>query len=178
MASGLPVVRGCRKCGLWRFRRRVVPGEGRVPADVMIIGEAPGKAENLLGRPFVGPSGRVLRMALGVAGELVGLPTPRLYITNLLACRPCDERGGPNRTPNHQEMVACWARLRDTALAVKAEHVILLGRTAQDFCRGRFPRTVSLPHPAYVLRRGGEGSTEYRLLVRGLEEVFRACNTR
>ena len=162
----------CRKCGLHRFRRKIVLGEGVMPADVLIVGEAPGKSEDLLGRPFVGPSGKILREALRRAQERAKADV-NYYITNTVSCRPTDRKRGENRAPTDAEQMACWPRLRKTERLVKPKYIVLLGREAERACKPHWPEAVTMQHPAYILRRGGKSSTEYRQIVRALTDVFR-----
>jgi uracil-DNA glycosylase family 4 len=74
----------CRKCDLWKTRIKPVPGEGKIPSEVMIVGEAPGRMEDLSGRPFVGKAGNLLTRAL----SSIGIERKDVYITNIVKCRP------------------------------------------------------------------------------------------
>lgn len=164
----------CKKCALNQTRRHVVLGRGQLPADLLFIGEAPGKSEDLRGEAFIGPSGRVLRLAMKDATAMSGLKKPpSFYITNVIACRPCDEKRGPNRQPTDKEAWQCWPRLELTEYLVKPKQIIFLGRVAEHFCLESFQTGVSLQHPAFILRRGGTESAEYRILVRGLSDIFK-----
>lgn len=157
----------CQACPLHKTRRHVVMGNGQLPCKVLLIGEAPGKAEDLRAVPFCGPSGRVLRQALQE------VQASCYYITNTVACRPCDMKGGPNRKPTADEAIACQERLlyeKDLARPLK---IVLLGKVAEKHCKPLFPDAVCLQHPAYVLRSGGRGSAPYIRLVRELGEVFK-----
>jgi uracil-DNA glycosylase family 4 len=145
-----------------------------------MIGEAPGKAEDSLGEPFVGPSGRLLEVGLKDALQQAGLAfRPSIFITNIVACRPTDERGGMNREPSPDEIRACSERVLLTAEVVNPEVVVLLGDVAaRGFRRFVFPRVVRLRHPAYVAREGGTDSSEYVSFVRGLTEMLKGLNIR
>lgn len=164
----------CKRCSLHKTRRKVVLGRGVIPADLLFIGEAPGKSEDLRGEAFIGPSGRVLRLAMKDATGMAGLEeTPSFYITNVVACRPCDEKRGPNRQPTDKEAWQCWPRLELTEHLVKPKKIVFLGKVAERFCLECFPTGVSLQHPAFVLRRGGTESAEYRILIRSLADIFK-----
>jgi len=149
-----------------------VLGRGIIPAPLLFVGEAPGKSEDLRGEAFVGPSGRLLNQAMRDAAAIIGCAIPTFYITNVVACRPCDVRGGPNRQPLPDEVVCCRPRLADTVALVKPDVVALLGRVAETEAKAVCPDGVGLYHPAYILRRGGTQSVEYRSFVRDLAGLF------
>ncbi|MFO0702538.1 MAG: uracil-DNA glycosylase, partial [Candidatus Andersenbacteria bacterium] len=91
-------VAGCTKCRLSQGRTLAVPGEGNPTAEVMFIGEGPGKNEDLQGRPFVGAAGKLLDEML--AG--VGMQRADVFITNVVKCRPPN-----NRDPELDEATTC-----------------------------------------------------------------------
>jgi len=163
----------CKRCGLHHVRRNVVLGVGPLPADVLLVGEAPGKSEDLRGVPFVGKAGRILRAGLRQAlASLEGAREPTYYITNVLACHPTDKKRGPNRAPTREETLACWPRLELTERLARPKVIVLLGEVARQACSRQWPTAIHLYHPAYIARRGGTASTEFRPFVRGLEEAF------
>ncbi len=164
----------CTACGLCKFRRFVVIGRGSMPADLLFIGEAPGKTEDLRGVPFIGRSGRILDLSIERATKLARIPQPpSYYITNVVGCRPTDEKDGDNREPTDTEANACYPRLDQTVDLVNPTQVILLGKVAARHLSSRFPGAIKLFHPAFILRRGGEGAPEFRKSVRALVEVFK-----
>lgn len=164
----------CEKCSLSKFRRQVVMGRGDMPADILFIGEAPGKSEDLRGEPFIGRSGRILDMALEVARKLNGGgELPSYYITNCIACRPTNTAGGPNREPSGEEMWACWQRLEDEAQLVQPKVVVFLGAVAFANCKKAFPSGIHLYHPAYLLRGGGIKSPGWAGFCRALSEIMK-----
>ncbi len=114
-------VKACTRCPLHTGRSNAVPGEGPSDADVMVIGEAPGKAEDEQGRPFVGPAGRLLNRLL----ELAGLRRDHVYITNVVKCRPPG-----NRDPKPEEIAACRPYLEIQISLVKPRLIIAVGRIA------------------------------------------------
>jgi DNA polymerase len=115
------VIRSCRACPLYKGRTQAVPGEGNLDAEVMLVGEAPGKTEDEQGRPFVGAAGQLLTEAL----ERAGLPRPTVYITNVVKCRPPN-----NRTPTEEEMTSCIKYLREEIRLVRPKVIVALGNTA------------------------------------------------
>jgi DNA polymerase len=115
-------IRRCVKCPLHENRTHAVPGEGPVPASVFLLGEAPGGKEDRQGRPFVGPSGRLLERLL----ELAGLTREQVYITSCVKCRPPN-----NRTPRSAELNTCQESWLNYQLdLVNPAVVVLLGRVA------------------------------------------------
>lgn len=164
----------CKKCGLYQFRKFVVLGRGTPDCDILFIGEAPGKSENLLGMPFIGPSGKLLDKLIDRAAELAKLERkPRFYITNACACRPCDSKLGENRAPTGEEVWACFPRLEyEVNRIAKPKKTVFLGKTAAAACRKLIPDGIPLQHPAYVLRCGGIGCPEGIRFARDLSVVF------
>ena len=114
-------IRSCTKCPLHQFRRNPVPGEGPLDADVMVVGEAPGRREDELGRPFVGMAGKLLDALLAKAG----LERGRVYITNVVKCRPPG-----NRDPRQEEIDACLPYLVRQVKLVRPKVIIAVGRIA------------------------------------------------
>lgn len=149
-------------------------GRGQKPAEVLIIGEAPGKVEDLRGLPFIGPSGRVLQAAIRDAtmrAELAKAPT--IFITNTVWCRPCDGPGYPNRPPDDKEIFNCMPHVKATVYEVNPQHIILLGKVAQKSYAKVYPGSFKLPHPSYLLRLGGTECPEYRQFVAAMSEIFK-----
>lgn len=137
----------CTDCILHQWRTQVVPGSGPIPCDVMLIGEAPGKDENILGKPFVGRAGGILKQAI----EKAGYTRDSVYITNMVKCRPPD-----NRPPTQTEVIKCKRHLREELKSVQPKKIILLGRTAKKRFYEHFfteddERIISVYHPAYAL---------------------------
>lgn len=167
----------CKRCGLHRFRRRVVVSEGSFPADVLFIGEGPGKTEDLRGRPFVGSAGNVLRAAIAKARELSGSQAS-VHLTNIVACRPTDKKGGDNREPSQSEALACMPRLLKVEKEVAPKEIVLLGQIPARFAGSLFPTATRTFHPSYIARRGGTSSSEFRTLVRVIVDVFASVDKR
>lgn len=111
----------CEECALCKTRINTVFGEGSLRADVMFIGEAPGKHEDAQGRPFVGEAGMLLNKLLAYAG----LDRADVYIANVLKCRP-----PYNRDPNEAERAACIKYLRAQTAFIKPKIIVCLGRIA------------------------------------------------
>lgn len=116
-------IRGCTRCPLHKARTNAVPGEGPVPCDVMVVGEAPGRNEDLQGRPFVGAAGRLLNSLLAKAGY----PRERVYITNVVKCRPPG-----NRDPSREEIASCRGYLLEQVRLVRPRVIIAVGRIAGE----------------------------------------------
>lgn len=114
-------IRSCTKCRLHATRKNPVPGEGPLDADIMLVGEAPGKREDELGRPFVGRAGELLNALLRMAG----LRREDVYITNVVKCRPPG-----NRDPREDEIAACLPYLIRQIQIISPKLIIALGRHA------------------------------------------------
>ena len=117
-------VAACHQCYLCEGRTNVVPGFGNPEARVMLIGEAPGKNEDLQGRPFVGAAGKYLTELLGYAG----LTREEVFIGNVLKCRPPS-----NRDPQPDEITLCAPFLRDQVRVIGPEYIVTMGNFATKF---------------------------------------------
>lgn len=160
---------GCRRCELSRFRRFIVPGRGELPCDLLEIGEAPGVTENLTGAAFVGRAGKLLDR-MNVAAKL---DRYRLYITNCVMCRPCDEITGPNREPTGEEVLMCTPNVMEIVRAARPKLVILMGEVAQRYWGKEFPYALRIYHPSFLLRTGEETAPDYWRTIRNMEQAHR-----
>lgn len=111
----------CTKCELSKTRIKSVPGKGNFKSDVIFVGEAPGKNEDLNGEPFIGIAGKKLSIALEEAGIL----RDDVYITNIVKCRP-----PKNRVPNTTERSTCQEYLKQEISIIKPKIICILGNTA------------------------------------------------
>ena len=111
----------CRLCDLCKSRKKAVPGEGNMHAKLMFIGEAPGRIEDEIGRPFVGTAGKILDQVL----ENVGIFRSEVFITNIVKCRP-----PANRVPTDEERNMCRQFLDIEIKLVSPKIICILGRTA------------------------------------------------
>jgi len=150
--------RVCMRCDLDRHTTKHAPGDGALVRPIMFIGEGPGKQEDLAGVPFVGPAGQLLREAIRKAGSSL----LDYFLTNLVACRPCDFRDGPNRPPFPQEVSACEPRLRALVGVLNPRAIIVVGYQTSELLPEGIRREgwargglYVIEHPASILRRGG-----------------------
>jgi DNA polymerase len=111
----------CQKCKLYAERTNVVIGVGKRDADVLFIGEGPGYYEDQRGEPFVGKAGQLLDKMLAA----IGLDRSRVYIANVVKCRPPN-----NRDPEPDEITACMNYLRYQLLLIEPKIIVCLGRIA------------------------------------------------
>ena len=111
----------CRSCALCETRHNLVFGVGREDAEVMFIGEGPGEQEDLKGEPFVGPAGKLLDTML----EIIDLDRSKVYIANMVKCRP-----PRNRDPQNTEQDACSGWLRRQIALADPKIIVCLGRIA------------------------------------------------
>lgn len=144
----------CSLCPLWESRILAVPGSGPSPARIMLVGEAPGREEDLQGLPFVGRAGRLLDEALRQAG----LERERIFITSVIKCRP-----PKNRKPKKAEIERCRPYLQAQMEILHPKIICLMGNTASQAILGRQgvaslrgrilqDRFLVTYHPAAVLR--------------------------
>lgn len=148
----------CTRCPLHQGRRQIVFGEGNSSADLVFVGEGPGRDEDLQGRPFVGRAGQLLNRIL----RAMGLTREEVYIANIVKCRPPN-----NRVPQTTEMETCIPFLMRQLQAIQPRIVCTLGSVASQTLleiqtpisriRGKFHERhgfLILPtfHPAYLLR--------------------------
>jgi uracil-DNA glycosylase len=160
---------GCTRCPLSEHRTQVVFGVGDPEADLMFVGEAPGRDEDLQGEPFVGRSGKLLdRLVL----EELGVDRSRFYIANVVKCRPPD-----NRDPKPDEIASCRPYLTAQLELIRPAVVVTLGNFATKLLletdlgitkvRGKAYsmgawQLVPTYHPAAALRSGGVVLAEMR----------------
>lgn len=111
----------CTKCNLSKSRTNAVAGKGNYNAEIMFIGEAPGRNEDLKGEPFVGVAGKILSEAL----EYAGLSRDDVFITNVVKCRPPN-----NRIPLEEEKNSCQQYLVGELDIIKPKIICILGNTA------------------------------------------------
>lgn len=144
----------------------VVLARGTVPCDVLFCGEGPGESEDIIGRPFVGPAGRLLDHIIGRALDGVELDgKPVTYaITNLVACIPRDHaEGGKQTEPDVESIMACGPRLQEFVELCNPRLLVCVGRIATmwlaDGRGGKNPTTlptglpcIDITHPAAILR--------------------------
>jgi DNA polymerase len=156
----------CRRCELWERATQGVPGEGPRSARLMLVGEQPGDEEDVQGRPFVGPAGRLLRKLLDEAGIAV----ERVFLTNAVKHFFFEPRGKRriHKTPLQRHIAACHAWLDGELERVRPAVIVTLGATALAAVHGsklaiaeartrklQDPRgtpIVATYHPSAVLR--------------------------
>lgn len=154
-------VLACRKCPLAKGRLQAVPGEGNREAELMFVGEGPGRDEDEQGRPFVGRAGGLLTKII----EAMKYARDEVYIANVVKCRPPE-----NRAPFPPEVEACGPYLLRQVELIRPRVIVTLGKTATDFFipgrasmgerRGRFAdlgpiKVMPTYHPSYLVRNEG-----------------------
>jgi len=122
-------VENCKKCELWKTRKKPVFGEGSIDTDILFVGEAPGYNEDLQGRPFVGKAGKILDGLL----ESIGLHRNEIYIANILRCRPPN-----NRNPLKTEIDACTEHLDKQIEIIQPKIIVPLGNFACSYIFEKF----------------------------------------
>jgi DNA polymerase len=179
-------VRTCQLCRLAKTRTNAVPGEGYVRTDVMLIGEGPGYHEDKQGRPFVGQAGSFLNELLALAG----LQRERVYITNVVKCRPPN-----NRDPEPDEKMACAPYLERQIALINPKVIVTLGRHSMSrfFPGERISQIhgtarvvdgrlcVAMYHPAAGLHQASLADIirdDFRKLPLFMEEAAHSLSTR
>jgi uracil-DNA glycosylase len=164
----------CKGCDLWRNATQTVFGEGSEHARLMLVGEQPGDREDIEGRPFVGPAGRVLDAAL----ERASIPRANVYVTNIVKHFRWVRRGKRrlHEKPNSQQVRACRPWLEAEVKVVRPRLIVLLGATAAQAVlgpsfrvtqqRGKLlptplgPPGLATVHPSSILRALDDESRE------------------
>ena len=179
----------CRACDLWKLGTQTVFGEGGERSTVMFVGEQPGNDEDLAGRPFVGPAGRLFDRAL----EEAGIDRAEAYVTNAVKHFKWEPRGKRriHQKPNWSEMTACRPWLEAEIDRVKPRVVVALGATAAQTMLGKqfrvtkqrgvpvdsplAPVVVATVHPSSILRAADDRAREEAMadLVSDLRTVAR-----
>lgn len=117
----------CTKCELCKTRKNSVPGKGNQNSEIIFIGEAPGRSEDKAGEPFVGAAGKKLSTAL----ENAGILRESVYITNVVKCRPPN-----NRVPTQEEKESCKKYLESEIAIIKPKVICIMGNTAYQSILG------------------------------------------
>lgn len=189
--SSLPSLRAaaaaCKACPLWKTGTQTVFGEGKSESVVMFVGEQPGDQEDLAGKPFVGPAGRLLNEALAQAG----IERAKAYVTNIVKHFKWEPRGRRriHKKPNAAEIRACRPWLDAEISAVKPRVLVCLGATAAQALlgpnfrvsqeRGKPQKSPLAPavftsvHPSSILRAPDEEARRvaYHQFVQDLKQV-------
>jgi len=178
----------CRRCELWEHATQGVAGEGPRDARILLVGEQPGDEEDLQGRPFVGPAGRLLRELLDEAG----LAPAQVFMTNAVKHFFFEPRGKRriHKTPLQRHVAACVDWLEREIAQVKPATIVALGATALAAVHGaRLPvgdarvrelrhasgaRIIATYHPSALLRAPDE-ATRVRLERALREDLARAA---
>ena len=182
----------CRACDLWKKGTQTVFGEGRLQAKLMFIGEQPGNEEDLTGKPFVGPAGRLFDEALAEAG----IDRQQAYVTNVVKHFKWEPRGKRriHKKPNSLEIAACHPWLEAEVALIKPEIIVALGATAAQTLlgpqfrvtkqRGEFLEStlaayvMATVHPSSILRAPDDETRrlEYRSFVADLKKLSRVIS--
>jgi DNA polymerase len=186
--------RGCRACPLWKRGTQTVFGEGGRAARVVLVGEQPGDREDIEGKPFVGPAGKLLDKCL----EEAGIDRSAAYVTNVVKHFKWEPRGKKriHQKPNSLEIAACRPWLEAELALVKPVVLVCLGATAAQALlgpsfkvtksRGEFlesdlaPYVTATVHPSSILRAPDDAARRLatRAFVRDLKKVAEALTGR
>ncbi len=168
----------CHRCKLWPGRTHLVFGVGNPHADIMFVGEGPGRDEDLQGEPFVGRAGQLLT---DIISKGMGLKREDVYIANVIKCRPPD-----NRNPEPDEVESCEPFLIKQIDLVRPRIIVALGKFAvQSLLKRKEPITrlrgiwhdyhgiklMPTLHPAYLLRNPGDKKLVWEDIKKVLKEL-------
>ena len=179
----------CKACDLWKKGTQTVFGEGARRSNVLFVGEQPGNEEDLTGKPFVGPAGKLFDNALADAG----IDRKQTYVTNVVKHFKWEPRGKRriHKKPNAVEIAACRPWLEAELALIKPEVIVALGATAAQSLlgpqfrvtkqRGQFiestlaPYVMATVHPSSILRAPDDETRhlEYRRFVDDLKKLAR-----
>jgi uracil-DNA glycosylase family 4 len=175
----------CKKCKLHTTRNQVVFGEGNPNAELMFIGEGPGKQEDLSGRPFIGKAGELLGRLIERA---MGFSREDVYIANITKCRPTiDLKFEKDRAPDKEEVLACSPYLLKQIEIIQPKVIITLGNPSTRFIlnttegitnmRGKWGYYNDIPvmptyHPSFILRNGGDNSNVQKQMWSDMLQVL------
>ncbi|MBN1515264.1 uracil-DNA glycosylase [Candidatus Sumerlaeota bacterium] len=175
MRQVIELVAQCERCPLHATRKNTVPGAGSLEAELVFVGEAPGRDEDIQGVPFVGAAGDLLTKMIAA----MGYTREQVFICNICKCRPPG-----NRDPQPDEIEQCEPYLKRQLQILKPKVIVALGRCAAQTLlqsrtpisrlRGKWHEYEGVPfmptfHPAYLLR----DATQKRLCWEDLKEVMR-----
>lgn len=179
----------CTECPLSEVRKNIVLARGELPSDILFIGEAPGPAEDVLGRPFIGPAGHLLdsqiEYALKEAASRAGEEeiSLRLAFTNLIACIPTVEPGKKFGEPPKTSILACQQRLREFIKIAKPKAIVRVGQHSKKWITEAFLKPLRTPcvdiiHPAAILRAdiSQKGLANQKVIV-SLRDLFVTIHT-
>ena len=176
----------CRACDLWKRATQTVFGEGGPKARVMFVGEQPGDQEDIQGRPFVGPAGKILDKAL----EEAGIDRKEVYVTNAVKHFKWEPRGKRriHKKPNSLEIAACKPWLEAEIEVLRPDVIVCLGATAAQALLGRqfkvstqrgvwvesplAPFVMATVHPSSLLR-APDDETRRREMKRFITDLKR-----
>ena len=191
LATLKSAAKNCTACHLFKHATQTVFGEGPKGATLMLLGEQPGDQEDVAGKPFVGPAGKILDRAL----EDAGIDRAQVYVTNTVKHFKWEPRGKRriHKKPNSREIAACRPWLESELRVVRPDLLVCMGATAAQAVfgpsfrvtreRGKVlkselaPRVVATVHPSSLLRQPDDEARdrEYKLFVADLRTALKAA---
>jgi DNA polymerase len=168
----------CQKCQLSQGRKNAVPGEGNLGTKLIFVGEAPGRDEDIQGRPFVGRAGQLLTKII----HAMKFKREEVYITNIVKCRPPE-----NRNPQKQEIEMCQDYLREQLEMIKPKVIVTLGKVATDsfvqskmgmtalrghFYEYNYIKVMPTFHPSYIIRNEGNNKGIKKMVWEDMQQVM------
>lgn len=147
----------CQACPLAEHRNRVVLARGEIPCDVLFIAEAPGKSENLLGKPLVGPAGKMLDQIVESVWESMDCSYTRCY-TNIVGCFPKEAKETEDHRPPKKAIKECSPRVKEMVAMCQPKLIVCVGSLSKEWLHlsvdmaSEAHEIVHIAHPSAILQ--------------------------
>ena len=167
-------LRKCKNCELYKTRHKIVIGRGKIPADILFIGEKPNSVEDQIGLPYVGKVGLLFDKMIKDACSQLNTPLFSYYISNIVLCRPVDKISGESRATKRTDFESCLDNVFEIISYVKPKIVIYVGRVAERFLSKYLSeyKTFLIQNPNFIFKNGGISCQYYHLTVQTLLDAI------
>lgn len=140
----------CDRCQLSKGRKRIVSSWGPIPADVLLVTDAPNRVDEMFGRPLAGPDGKVFNDLLRESSAILGRKEPTLHIVSLILCR--SHTNNVERPATKSEILNCMENIITIKEAVEPKLVVLMGEPAKTYFGSEFEDPVTI-QPCWLIRK-------------------------
>jgi len=168
----------CQKCPIGRYSTTRIFYRGVIPADILIVGEAPTDTDLVLSKPFSGPPGRLLTKITNEAFSGEEYDELALCMTYTILCAPCEPPSFKMRQPSENEIRNCSSRLQNFYDIVSPKHVVAVGRIAEKAVKrlrtandANPPEYTLIPTLTSILNQGEQGTLDYKRAVSALQAI-------
>jgi len=171
-------IKGCTGCGLKEHSHGQIIGFGKIPAQVLFLGEGPNKADDSIGEPFTGLERKIITTIIAKASIMANVYVPSYFLSNIVMCRtwntnPNDKEYDRFTAPKKQEILACMPNVMEVVRVVNPQFVVFVGKTGETYYKKEFPDSIRITHPTIHLIYGGISSPTFLLDCRKLSEILR-----